>query len=98
MLSAAIVPEKATGGRYTGAYSIVYEVRPAGGPPFRAKAMEVMYFSEARENRLQAGQSVTVRFDPSDQTIVLVRVKAGQGTRDAEAERREREEALLRGR
>ncbi len=86
-----------TGFKYTSAYSVVYEVHPPGGAPFRARGIEVMYFSEERANNLTPPSTVQVRFDPVDHTVTLVRVKAQDAQAQDEARRRAREEALLRG-
>jgi hypothetical protein len=95
--STLVIGKNAGGSKYQGAYSIVYEVLPAGAAPFRAKAIEVLYFSEASANRLTTGQIVHVRFDPADQTVVLVRVDPRNADRNREAERIAKENALLRG-
>jgi hypothetical protein len=96
VLSSELMVGKNVGGNHGGAYSIVYEVMPPGDAPFRKKATEVMYFSEARAN-LEVGRIVQVRFDPETQVVVLVRVSAESARAQADAERREREERLLRG-
>jgi Protein of unknown function (DUF3592) len=95
VLSAALTNRR-TGSKHSVAYSIVYEVRAEGQLPFRGRAIEVLFFSEARANRLDAGQVVPVRFDPSDRTIVLARLDAEKARREQEAARRAKEEALLR--
>ncbi|MBI5545180.1 MAG: sigma 54-interacting transcriptional regulator [Deltaproteobacteria bacterium] len=89
---------KATGSRLRSAYSVVYEVKPADAAPFRAKAIEVLLHSEAANNRLREGQTVTVRYDPADQLVVLVRVDPKGVLAAREAALREKEEALLRRR
>jgi hypothetical protein len=89
---------KPTGSKFSAAYSIIYEVTPPGAAPFRAKGIEVMFFSEHDANRLREGETVNVRFDSASQTVVLVRVDAKQAQRDKEAALRAKEEALLRGR
>jgi hypothetical protein len=96
VLSSTLRVGRSTGSKYNGAYSIIYEVTPPGGATFRAKATEVMFFSEASAN-LEAGGTVNVRFDPADHTVVLVRVDPKPVAHQREAERRAREEALLRG-
>ena len=88
---------KATGSRLDSAYSVVYEVKPPNAAPFRAKAIEVMFPSEVSNNHLREGQTVTVRYDPADQLVVLVRVDPKQALAAREAALREKEEALLRG-
>jgi hypothetical protein len=98
---ATILSSSMLTGRLTGknlsAYSLVYEVRPPGQPPFRSRAIEVMYFHEAHANRLDQGEIVSVRYDPSDKTTVLMRVDVDKAGRDREAARRAKEEALLKG-
>ena len=96
ILSSSLVPTKTTGSKLSGAYSIVYEVRPDGAAPFRTKAIEVMFFSEARANLVE-GSTVEVRFDPGDHTVVLVRADIGKLQSDRDAARRAKEDALLRG-
>lgn len=88
---------KATGSRLRSAYSVIYEVKPANAEPFRAKAIEVLFHSEAANNNVREGQTVTVRYDPADQVVVLVRVDGKQVLADREAALRKKEEALLRG-
>jgi hypothetical protein len=88
---------RTTGSRFKAAYSIVYEVHPSGAPPFRAKGIEVMYFSESNDNRLDANERVRVRYDPDDHTVVIVRVDRKKVQREREQAQRAREEALLRG-
>lgn len=97
ILSSSMLVGRQTGSKYSAAYSIVYEVMPASRAPFRAKGIEVLYFSEAHANKVDAGSTVQVRFDPSDQTVVLVRMDMDQKRRDDDAQRKAREEALLRG-
>jgi hypothetical protein len=89
---------KATGSRLKSAWSIVYEVLPEGEAPFRAKGVEVMYRGESAGNRVRAGETVDVKFDPVDHTVVLVRADPKQLLRQREVELKEREEALLKGR
>jgi hypothetical protein len=93
VLSSTVVEGTSTA-PYKRAYSIVYEVTPAGAAPFRARAIEIMYPGEARAN-VEEGQRVQVRFDPADRTVVLVRPKPNHGAHDAA--RRAKEDALLRG-
>jgi hypothetical protein len=83
--------------RFTDAYSNVYEVHPSGAPPFRAKGIEVMSFSESSDNRLEQNGRVRVRYDPDDHTVVIVRVDRQKVQREREQAQRAREEALLRG-
>lgn len=96
VLSSAIKMQS-TGSKLVHAYSVVYEIYPPGGAPFRAKGVETMTSSERDANRLKEGERVSVRFDPADHTVVLVRVNARQVLNDREAAQRAREEALLRG-
>jgi hypothetical protein len=79
------------------AYANVYEVHPSGAPPFRAKGIEVMSFSESNDNRMNVHERVSVRYDPDDHTVVLVRVDRKKARREREEAQRAREEALLRG-
>ncbi|HEX2732791.1 MAG TPA: DUF3592 domain-containing protein [Polyangiaceae bacterium] len=95
ILSATLLTDRNTGSKYSAAYSIVYEVRPEGEPPFRGRGLEVMYFSEAHANRVDTGQVVDVRFDPNDRTIVLVRIDARKAKLEKDAARRAKEDALL---
>lgn len=95
VLSSELLVGRATGSKYSGAYSIVYEVRPEGAAPFRQRSVEVMWFSEARA-QLAEGQEVWVRFDPADGTVLLVRRDARQLLADRDAARRAKEDELLR--
>jgi hypothetical protein len=49
-----------------------------------AIAIETMFFSEAHQNRVSAGSTVNVRFDPRDNLVALVRVnqKSAQDDHD----------------
>lgn len=96
VLSSTLLVGQSTGNKSTGAYSIVYEVRPEGAAPFRQRGLEVMWFSEARA-QLVEGQEVGVRFDPADGTVVLVRQDARQLLAARDAARRAKEDALMRG-
>jgi hypothetical protein len=58
-------------------YSIVYEVVGPGGETFRAKGVEemprgFMSANAAYEFELQVGETVAVKYDPVDHTMVLV--------------------------
>jgi hypothetical protein len=88
---------KGTGSKYKAAYSNIYEIHQPSGGSFRAKGVEVMFFSEAGTNRLRAGEEVQVKFDPGDHTVVLVRVDSKKVDQDRETARKAKEEALLRG-
>jgi hypothetical protein len=94
VLSSSILVGSIVGNKLRSAYSIVYEVRPNDGPAFRARGIEVLYHSEGWE--LKEGAPVDVRFDPVDKTVVLVRRDRAQVQRERDAERRSKEEALLR--
>jgi hypothetical protein len=84
-----------TGSKFNAAYSIVYEVHPLNGPPFRTRAIETMYYSE-HSNNISVGATVNVRFDPKDNLVVLVRIKEDKVRSEEDARRRAREDALLR--
>jgi len=91
-------------GALRSAYSIVYEVLPPGGQPFRAKGIEVMTLVEDNANLRAArraaldgtGVTVQVRFDPQSHVVVLVRVDAKKWEREHEAARQKAKESLLR--
>ena len=97
VLSSTLLVNVNIGSKYQGAYSIVYDVRPSNGAPFRKRGVEVLYYSEADANHLAPGGNVHVRFDPTDQTVVLVRVDRDRVKKDRDAERRAKEDELLRG-
>jgi hypothetical protein len=116
-----VLSEPATGNPFgTAYYSNVYEVVTPSGETFRAKGIEKMPTDSGKVSRhacrhfeLQPGETVAVKYDPVDRTIVLVNPEqklheawrldaaADRAKEDArratEAAKKENEARLLRG-
>ena len=80
-----------------GKLSVVYEIRPPSGAPFRARG--VAWLMSGGVGTPSAGQLVKVQYDPTDGTVIFMGPLVDPRVTQAqlEAARLAREEELLRG-
>ena len=81
--------------QYAAPSSLVYEVRPDGAAPFRAKSVEQLQVNATTALDVRVGSSVNVRFDPVSHVVVLERPDRLQVLEAHEAERKAKEDVLL---